>query len=351
MPGTDGTQSELKNALREKVHVPQLSGLDEMGDRHPLPVVAVRHISTELSHWNFLTIPAPLLEVVGIALAIILGFKNQECFNRVREALQVWEQIDSASIVLANKLAATLGVPESEEASVLRRFFYRHFAWLTVLRFNLRETKTWENIHEPGNKKFLADLPTPESRSVLNDELAKCLSAADLQKVVTHRGDKATLILEWQYRALGDLFSKKVFPVNLFIDLMKVLDDLVRCQAAAQRIKYYPYGRNYYSIAIILVKAFVGIVPFALFPFAVDAGKSTGIEHWTVWLNVPFSVFVGWIFVTLEKVGENSSNPFEGGPNDVPISYSARRLEIEMRTMLGEQTDLKPTEPKFDMLF
>ena len=99
------------------------------------------------------------------------------------------------------------------------------------------------------------------------------------------------------------------------------------------------------------MKAFVGIVPFALFPFAVEAGKSAGIEHWTVWLNVPFSVFVGWIFVTLEKVGENSSNPFEGGPNDVPISYSARRLEIEMRTMLGEQTDLKPTEPKFDMLF
>jgi putative membrane protein len=55
--------------------------------------------------------------------------------------------------------------------------------------------------------------------------------------------------------------------------------------------------------------------------------------------------------VTLEKVGENSSNPFEGGPNDVPISFLSRRIEIEMRRMLGEQTDIKPIEPKYNILF
>ncbi len=59
---------------------------------------------------------------------------------------------------------------------------------------------------------------------------------------------------------------------------------------------------------------------------------------------------VGWLFVSLEKVGENSSNPFEGGPNDVPISFIARRIEIEMRLMLGEQTDLKPTEANHNIL-
>jgi ion channel-forming bestrophin family protein len=80
-------------------------------------------------------------------------------------------------------------------------------------------------------------------------------------------------------------------------------------------------------------------------------GRSAGIGHWTAWLNVPFSAIVGWLFVSLEKVGENSSNPFEGGSNDVPISFIARRIEIEMRTMLGEQTDLKPIEAKHDILF
>jgi hypothetical protein len=52
--------------------------------------------------------------------------------------------------------------------------------------------------------------------------------------------------------------------------------------------------------------------------------------------------------MALEKDLE-SSNPFEGGSNDAPISFIARR--IEMRTMLGEQTDLKPIETKHDVLF
>ena len=79
--------------------------------------------------------------------------------------------------------------------------------------------------------------------------------------------------------------------------------------------------------------------------------RRSGPDSWTAWLNVPFSVLVGWIFVTLEKIGENSSNPFEGNSNDVPISAIARRIEIEMRTMLGEATDLKPIETKHDVLF
>ena len=118
-----------------------------------------------------------------------------------------------------------------------------------------------------------------------------------------------------------------------------------------KRLKNYPYARNYYSIAVFLVLIYVAVVPFGLFPYAQDLGKAAGIEHLTAWLNVPFSAIVGWLFVSLEKVGENSSNPFEGGANDVPISSIARRVEIEMRMMLGEQTDLKPIEARHNILF
>lgn len=51
---------------------------------------------------------------------------------------------------------------------------------------------------------------------------------------------------------------------------------------------------------------------------------------------------ITWIFVTLEKVGENSSNPFEGGVNDVPISTLAHRIEVEMRGMLGDEGTARP---------
>jgi putative membrane protein len=306
----------------------------------------------EVLRLKFLQIPAPLLAVVGTAVAIILAFKNQQCHARINEALAIWGQINSASLILAAKLKATLGPADAAQAGAgLKDFYYRHFAWLTGLRFFLRERKTWENTFEPGNAKYLAALPTPESQSTVNGELAKYFSDAELQKVLAHRGDKEAFILRWQYQALGDLYEKKRVSDQVFIMLTGALDELVRLQGAVKRIKSYPYARNYYSIAVILVKAFVAIVPFGLFSYAQDLGKYAGIEHWTAWLNVPFSVMVGWIFVTLEKVGENSSNPFEGGPNDVPISFMSRRIEIEMRTMLGEQTDLKPIEAKYNILF
>ena len=306
----------------------------------------------QVSNWNFLTIPAPILTIIGSALAIILAFKNQQCYARFNDALVLSGQLITNSLILANKLTSTVGnLDAALSGPQLKEMFYRHFAWLTALRFFLRERKSWENAFEPGNVRFLAKLPSPESQSVLKDELKTYLSDAELQKVMTHQGDKEALILHWQYEAICDLYNKKLISEYILIVLTTALDELVRLQGALKRIKNYPYARNFYSIAVILVTIFVAIVPFGLFPYAQELGQSAGIGHWTVWLNVPFSVVVGWVFLSLEKVGENSSNPFEGGANDVPISFIARRIEIEMRIMLREETDLKPIEAKYNILF
>jgi putative membrane protein len=306
----------------------------------------------QVSHWNFLTVPAPILTIVGSALAIILAFKNQQCYARFNEALATSGRLIAYSFNLANRLTAALAKLEpAQSGPVLKDIFYRHFAWLTALRFLLRDRKPWENTAERGNARYLAKLPTPESRSSLRDELKAYLSDADIEKVFAHRGDREALLLHWQYEALGNLYRKGLIGEYLLVMLTDALDELTRSQGVLKRIKNYPYARNFYSIAIILVTVFVAIIPFGLYPYAHDLGKSAGVERWTVWLNVPFSAVVGWLFVSLEKVGENSSNPFEGGANDVPISFIARRIEIEMRTMLGEQTDLKPIEPKNKVLF
>lgn len=306
----------------------------------------------EALRWQFLEIPATELTVVGIAVAIILGFKNQECHGRINEALKAWEQINSTSTVWANKLLSTLGhLKTVDAAALIKTVFYRHFAWLTVLRFDLRAAKVWENIYEPGNVKFLAALPTPESRSRLKDELQAYFSESEAEKVVSHRGDKESFILGLQYQSIGKLFQERLISDTIYVSLTDMLDDFVDLQDTSKRIKNYPYARNYYSIALILVRLFVVMLPLAIYADARDLGKPFGMEHWTAWLNVMFSVIIGWVFVTLEKVGENSSNPFEGGPNDIPISAIARRIEIEMRSLLGEQADLKHIEPKGNILF
>lgn len=306
----------------------------------------------QVSPWHFLTIPTPILTIIGAALAIILGFKNQQCYARFNEALALSGQLNSSSAVLANRLRATIGHLDAvRSGSELDKIFHRHLAWLTALRFQLRERKPWEKAAEGANARFLADCPTPESQSTLKDELMTCLPEADVETVMAHGGDRLDLLMRWQYDAISGLYAQGIFSEYVLMSLSYALDDLVRVQGALKRMKNYPYARNYYSNAVFLVGIFVVILPFGLFPYAYELGESVGVGHWTAWLNVPFSAVVAWVFVSLEKVGENSSNPFEGGANDVPISSIARRIEIEMRTMLGEETALRPIEPKGDILF
>ena len=124
------------------------------------------------------------------------------------------------------------------------------------------------------------------------------------------------------------------------------------CRVPLKRMKNYPYARNYYSIAVILVTFFVAIVPFALFPYATDLGEAAGIGHWTAWLNVPFSAVVGWLF---RFAGEGRRELLQSVRGRAPTTSRspsiARRIEIEMRTMLGEESDLKPIEAKRNILF
>ena len=48
---------------------------------------------------------------------------------------------------------------------------------------------------------------------------------------------------------------------------------------------------------------------------------------------------------SLDQVGESTSNPFEGGANDVPISQISRSVEIELRQLLHEKDLPAPLEP------
>jgi len=64
-----------------------------------------------------------------------------------------------------------------------------------------------------------------------------------------------------------------------------------------------------------------------------------------VWFNIPFSTLVMWVFFSIEKVGEVSENPFEGNPNDTPITALSRTIEIDLREMLDESDIPEPILP------
>ena len=64
-----------------------------------------------------------------------------------------------------------------------------------------------------------------------------------------------------------------------------------------------------------------------------------------VWLAIPLSVLVSWMYAALDQVGESSANPFEGGANDIPISQLCTSIELDLRLLLDERDIPVPQVP------
>ena len=61
------------------------------------------------------------------------------------------------------------------------------------------------------------------------------------------------------------------------------------------------------------------------------------------------SALVGWVFTTMEAIGDSSEDPFERSMNDVPMNALCRAIERDLHQLLGE-TDLPEPEQPIDGL-
>ena len=137
------------------------------------------------------------------------------------------------------------------------------------------------------------------------------------------------------------LMSKFKNVEHKILELENVLGELFIHQGKSERIKNFPYPRQYASLAYYLVKLFVVLLPFGIVSEFADIAKYISIDHsavgsYFIWLSVPFCACVSWAFHIMERMARIGENPFEGGPNDVPISTISRGIEIDLREMLDE---------------
>ena len=123
----------------------------------------------------------------------------------------------------------------------------------------------------------------------------------------------------------------------------KLLKEFYDHQGRSERIKNFPYPRQFATINAFFVKLFCLLLPFGmLIEFdKLNLAMEGVMKGHMVWLVIPFSVLISWVYTSLEQVGESTENPFEGSANDVPITQMSRTIEIDLREMLGE-TDLPP---------
>ena len=283
---------------------------------------------------KWIAVPWAIAVLAGTVTSFIVGFKNAQTYARTVEAQQIWTAIASAS-----RYWGTICRDFPTNARSTRALIYRHLAWLTVLRYQLRaSSRVWESVTSPSNTEYRDKFySVPEQETPLDDELRKVLSADEIARLGVTK-NPAIALISAQSEAIKDLYTHQELAVLHHTEMQKTLKDLLDQQSRAERIKNFPYPRQYATINTILVWCFATLLPFCLvreFDRLNDSVSGLLAGH-MAWLTIPFSMLLGWMYVSLDQVGESTSNPFEGSANDVPMAQISRLVEIELRELLGE---------------
>ncbi|EPC2362162.1 TPA: bestrophin family protein [Citrobacter freundii] len=230
--------------------------------------------------------------ILGVAIAIFLGFRNNACYSRYVEARHLWGQLMIASRSLLREVKTTL--PDDAE---LGQFVRLQIAFAHCLRMTLRRN--------------------PQAKP-----LAKYLSEKDLQTVFAAQSPANRILLlmgEWLAvrRRNGQLSD------ILFHSLNNRLNDMSAVLAGCERIANTPVPFAYTLILHRTVYLFCIMLPFAL---VVDLHYMT-----------PFiSVLISYTFISLDTLAEELEDPFGTENNDLPLDAICNAIEIDLLQMNDE---------------
>ncbi len=316
----------------------------------------------ELLGLQWLQVPWTALALIGTAVAFLIGFQSNAVYGRLWEARQIWGGIVNDSRMftimvldmITNEYAKDPAT-EEELADHKKTIVMRHIAWITALRHAMRQIKPWETYRaNRRNSEWVNMLHIPELESTLEDDLKKYLSDEEYKEVLNATNKSAT-VLKLQSNHLRRLKERGLIWEFSFLELEGTISNLINHQGKSERIKNFPYPRQFATLGYDFVNIFIWLLPFGIVPEFSSLGSNImqdfpTIGIYFVWLAVPFSTIVSWVFNTMQRIGTVGENPFEGSANDVPISTISRGIEIDLLEMIGTEKESipKPYPQLFD---
>jgi ion channel-forming bestrophin family protein len=258
--------------------------------------------------------PAPLT-ILASALTIFLGFRTNSAYNRWWEARILWGGIVNQSRTFARQvLSFTEADAEKREAveSFEREMLYAQMGLVHAIRCHLR-------------------------RQNIVTEIAPFFPSAVIEELTNEQNIPNALLHRMGMR-LKAAHYRGLFDVHRFLALSQTLAELTNLLGGCERIKNTTLPKQYDNFPRLFVYAFNLLLPLAL----VDSLK---------WYTVPVCGLISFVFIALDKIGENIENPFENTIHDTPMSNISRTIEINLRQMLGEKELPPKVEPVNGFLY
>jgi len=248
----------------------------------------------------------PPLALLGIALSLFLGFRNNASYDRWWEARKQWGQLLIDSRSLSRQITGYVDGEAEGGAAAQRRMIYLTIAFNHALRHQLRKTEPWNDI-----EKYL------ETEDI--DALRQSRNVPDA-------------LLRLMSKKLGNCRHKHLLSEFLIQTLDDRITSMAEVQASCERIQNTPLPFAYMLLVQRTAYFYCFILPFGI---VTSQGFFTPL----------FCAIVAYTFFGLDALSEELQDPFGIAPNDLALSAMSRATEINLLEILGETEFPAPIEP------
>jgi putative membrane protein len=229
--------------------------------------------------------------LIGLTLAIFLGFRNNTSYARYWEARQLW-----GALLVETRTLARQALTLTETPSAAPVLINRLAAFVHALRHQLRAT-------DPAA------------------DLARLLSADDCKRLAPARSKTAVLLLmmgEWlgEQRRLGNLAPALAQAME------RPLGRLGAAFGGCERIASTPIPFTYSVIVHRTIYAYCVLLPFGL----VDSIST---------MTPVIVAFIAYTFFALESLGAEIEEPFGLAANDLALDAMSWNIEDNLREAMG----------------
>ena len=243
-------------------------------------VVTVMFEPWGLEQYTLTTIPFSLM---GLALSIFLGFRNNACYDRWWEARKNWGALINTTRSLARQ-TLTLIDPGADRDVLIHQIIGYTYA----LKYHLRT-------------EVKLDAVEPWFPEAVIERLERSTNVPFA--VLQHMG--ASYREAWK--------DGRIEPYHLPV-LESSLTTLTDIQGKCERIKNTPVPLSYTMLTHRLVAIYCLALPFGI---VTEIGALTPLVV----------AIISYAFLGLDSVGTQLEDPFELDPNDLPLASLARIIE------------------------
>ncbi|EAQ81898.1 bestrophin family protein [Blastopirellula marina] len=240
--------------------------------------------------------------IVGLALAIFLGFRNNAAYDRYWEGRKLWGRMVNVCRTFTMQINTLIGDENSTSVSAApaqdqRRMVLLIIAYINALRHRLRDTDASVEIRQrlEDTEEAESCLAQDNVPAAIADRISRCINNA------------------WRGERLN------VFHLPL---LHQNLTEMLAIQGGCERIKSTPIPFTYSVLTHRTVLLYCLALPCGL--------------HDTVGILTPVVVaLVAYAFLGLDAVGDEIEQPFSIDDNDLPLLQLTTMIEINVRQLSG----------------